>query len=371
MKKNNRTACVISSYAYIDNHINYGALLQYYALEKALKEKNITAYWLRYCIKDEYSIKSKLKKILKMCFSLRTYKRVKRTLKEFKDFLKEYCNISTEIFMSEKDLKLNLPQADIYITGSDQVWGGVLKPNYLCFVPDDKVKCAYAASFGKGKIENEHKNTITPWVKRLDMVSVREHSGVDICRSMGVEAVQVLDPTLLIDADSYPVEKVENSTEVFCYFLNISSNAQVFWDRVKTWAKASKLSLCVACTEVTYKFFEEDELQFLGPKQWLSRYANSKYILTNTFHGTVFAIIFNKSFLVFEQSGKSGKQNERIYSLLDCLGLKDRLYNPTEDFDKQIKKTIKWTEVNRKIKEARIESIKFIQKVRDCCAIKN
>lgn len=370
MAKDNITACVISSYAYIDKHINYGALLQYYALEKALNKEGIAAYWLRYCIQEEYSIKNRLKKVLKKCLAFRVQKCVDKTLVEFKDFLNKYCNLSTEIYMLENELESNLPQADVYITGSDQVWGGVLMPNYLCFVPDRKVKCSYAASFGKAKIENKHKNTIVPWVKRLDLVSVREYSAIDICRDMGVEATQVLDPTLLIDAEAYPVDKIENSTEVFCYFLNISSNAQVYWDCVKTWAKDFGLSLGVACTETTYKYFTEDEQQFLGPKKWLSRYANSKYILTNTFHGTVFAIIFNKPFLVFEQSGKSGKQNERIYSLLNCFNLKDRIYNPDGDLNIQMDKEINWSKVNRKIAEERVESFKFIRKVRNCCESK-
>lgn len=367
MKDKQKTACVISSYAYIVNHINYGAILQYYALEKALKQNGINAYWLRYYMRDKKRIRCILKKILLLVRYGNKEIYITKTLQLFGKFLINYCNVSEKEYDSEDKLEESIPAADIYITGSDQVWGGISQPNYLCFAPKSKVKCSYAASFGKKEISSEQKSMIAPWVKRLDFVSVRESSGIDICFELGVNAIKVLDPTLLIDANLYPVQMIPNSTEIFCYFLNISSKNQVFWKIVKRWSNENGLTLAVACTEETYKFFKKNEILFLGPKEWLDKYYNAKYIITNTFHGTVFAVVFNKPFLFFKQNGESKQQNERIYSFLNQIGLTKRIYNPMKDFSEQMMDAIDWLTINKKIDEERKNSIDYICKVRDYC----
>lgn len=360
-----KRACVISSYAYIIEHINYGALLQYYALEKILEKNRIDAYWLRYIIKDKQNLKYIIKKIVLLLKRGKNKKKIDDTLKSFEKFLGNYCKVSQKKYDSEKDLKKHLPKADIYITGSDQVWGGTLSPNYLCFVPENKLKCSYAASFGKKVISEEQQEVISPWLKRFDYISVRESSGIDICKKMGIKAQQVLDPTLLLDAVEYPVKIEKNTTEIFCYFLNISSNEQVYWGKIRNFANRKKMSVGVSCTEDTFKYFKKEEMLFLTPEEWLNHYYNAKCIITNTFHGTVFAIIFNKPFIVITQKGKTGKQNERIYSLLESFHLTDRLYDPKEEITKQIEKPIDWEKVNNKIKSGRKASFEYIQMIGD------
>ncbi len=365
MKREKKKACVISSYAYIVEHINYGALFQYYALEKILKKKEIDAYWLRYIIKTDLNLKNILKKFLLLLKYGKNKNTVKNTLESFDKFLENYCSVSYKKYYSVEELKNDLPDADIYITGSDQVWGGTLSPNYLCFVPDNKLKCSYAASFGKKIISEEQKAIISPWLKRLDYISVRESSGVDICKKMGINAQQVLDPTLLLDASEYPIEKQKNSIDIFCYFLNINSNEQIYWNKLQEFAICKELDIGIACTEATFKYFKEEEIQFLTPEEWLNHYYNAKYIVTNTFHGTVFAIIFNKPFIVITQEGKTGKQNERIYSLLNSFNLTTRLYNVTESFQEQLDAPIDWEKVNNIIKLQRKASFEYIQMIID------
>lgn len=365
MSKKIKMACVISSYAYIVEHINYGALLQYYALEKALKKRNVNSFWLRFCIEDEHKIRHGLKRAILFLLHPEEEKNVLSALKKFKEFTKCYCNTSTQQYDSEMMLKEHCPEADIYITGSDQVWGGTLAPNYLCFVPDQKVKCSYAASFGKSEIENEQKSMIQPWINRLNLVSVRESSGVDICKEMGINALQVLDPTLLLDANEYPAKHINNAADIFCYFLIIKSREQIYWSAIKNWTEEAQLKVQVACTENTYALFSKQEMAILGPEEWLNGYANASYILTNTFHGTVFAIIFNKPFIVFTQSGKTGKQNERLFSLLEGLSLINRIYDPTKEIKDQIREFIDWEKVNQVILNKRKESEAYIDKMRD------
>ena len=190
-------------------------------------------------------------------------------------------------------------------------------------------------------------------------------SGIHICREIGIEAQQVLDPTLLLDAKEYPVKKDKNSTEIFCYFLNINSNNQVHWEKIEELADCKKMNIGVACTEDTFKYFKEEEIQFLGPEEWLNRYYNAEYIITNTFHGTVFAIIFNKPFIVITQEGKTGKQNERIYSLLNSFNLLDRLYDSKKEIVDQIDTFIDWNRINDEIKLKRMASFEYIEMIKN------
>lgn len=360
MKKKQITACVISSYAYIDEYINYGALMQYFALEKALLRFGTQSYWLRYKFSNN-SIKKRVKKIIKKCICYKTEADYSKTLLSFKRFIENYCNVSDRIYTSETDLQGELPQADVYITGSDQVWGGMFAPNYLTFVPDIKLKVSYAASFGKDVISDEHYNTVKPWITRLNFVSVRETSGVTICNKMGINATQVLDPTLLIDSSDYPIIDEHGSPDVYCYFLNFDTLDDLQWREIISFVNNSEFSLKVACTNQTYTKYPSQYRDLPSPEEWLSRYFNSKYILTNTFHGTVFAIIFHRPFLVIKQKGEGAKQNGRVESLLASLNLQDRYYNDEMSIEDQIKNSINWSDVDSRILNLRKASYKFIE----------
>lgn len=113
------------------------------------------------------------------------------------------CSVSDKKYDNINELKINPPKADIYITGSDQVWAGWLEPNYLTFAPPKKKKIAYAVSFGRQQLTAEHQSHIQNWVKQFDAISIRESSGIEICRKMGMDAVHLLDPTLLLDDVDY------------------------------------------------------------------------------------------------------------------------------------------------------------------------
>lgn len=359
----NATACVISSYAYINEHINYGALLQYYALENAFRKYGISTYWLRYRLASEKKLKHIAKRFIKILINPRQEKNIRNTLTEFKEFLNTYCHVSDKDYFTEEELEESCPEADIFITGSDQVWGGILKPNYLCFVPETKYKVSYAASFGKSYISSEQRKITQDWIRRIDKVSVREKSGLAICEEMGVKAEWLLDPTLLLNSDEYPVHRLDDKVNIFCYFLNISSNDEVFWTQIVDYSTREMLSLKVSSNEITIRQFPGKYVELLGPCEWLGRYSDADYILTNTFHGTVFAIIFHKQFLVIKQRGESEKQNERLVSLLCMLGLENRFYDPTQPIDEQLHEDIDWQEVDSCINERREHSEHFIQDI--------
>ena len=205
-KRNRILAAIVSSYAYIVDHNNFGSLFQYYALQQYLKSLGVTAYWIRYVFPHLARYKSLFKKFVQALFhgyDVIFFLHYLRTQATFRSYIRTYCNVSKRKYDSIIELKRNVPVADIYITGSDQAWGGCLEPNYLTFVPRGKRKIAYAVSFGTRNITPEHAANIRNWVEDFDFVSVRESSGVEICRNLGVKARHLLDPTLLIDDNDY------------------------------------------------------------------------------------------------------------------------------------------------------------------------
>lgn len=334
--------CIISSYTYIKKNINYGALFQYYALEKYLKRNGYSPFWLRYIVQEKIDLLRNMKTLVKNVWHIKHSTQIFLTHNAFIKFVREELQVSDRCYLGIESLQKNFPEADVYITGSDQVWGGCESANYLTFVPDNKIKISYAASFGKNNISAQQKQKIAPWLKRMDKISVREKSGVSICRSMGLSATQVVDPTFLINSDEYPAVLPNEKNYCFSYFLNVDRN------HAEKLSKACKSSignlkfLCTAGVSNMDWVLSTEELVFLSPEEWIGMYKNAKVIFTNTFHGTVFALLFHKSFVVFKQVGSSAKQNERISSLLEAFSLEKRICEHYDSIQKILEEPIDW-----------------------------
>lgn len=357
-----KRVCVVSAYAYIKEYINYGSLLQYYALEKCLKKMDYEPYWLRYRIENEKKWKDKVKRKIKILFNVKGEKRKSNILYDFSEFIKENLSVSEHEYYSEEELERNIPEADYYITGSDQVWAACNPVNYLCFAPNEKRKISYAASFGKAEISDDHLMTIKPWLKKFDYISVREKSGVNICNMIGVNAECVVDPTLLLNKEEYPYsEKYKNQKYVLCYFLNIQ-NEKDFPSEIIRNSAIDKNVKVVAGVNQRDDFVQSEYLEYFSPEDWLGAYNYADCIFTNSFHGTVFALIFHKPFIVFFQKGKSKKQNERMLSLLQMLNLEDRIYDEDNGIDKILENEIDWEKIDDILKKKKINSIKFLKK---------
>lgn len=359
------TAAVISSYAYIRGHNNYGSILQYYAIQQYLKQFNVEAYWIRYMFPISDMIRVLVKKIL---FELTNGFRIKniylhiKTQIAFRNFMYEKCHVSRYKYDNINKLKENPPIADIYITGSDQVWGGWLEPNYLTFAPKGKVKIAYAASFGKSDITEEHQTRIQDWVVDFDGVSVREKSGIEICRKMGIEAIHLLDPTLLIDEVDYipsDIKREEKNNYVFCYFINERKSDNLRIKDIEVFSNKLGYKLKITGIEGPEVVVPSKYIYQYSPEKWLNHYKYADYIFTNTFHGTVFSIVFKKQFCVILQKGFSEKQNERLFSILELFGLQDRILKENQNLQEIINKPIDWSYVEEVKKECRLKTDNF------------
>lgn len=360
-KRNRILAAIVSSYAYIVDHNNFGSLFQYYALQQYLKSLGVTAYWIRYVFPHLARYKSLFKKFVQALFhgyDVIFFLHYLRTQATFRSYIRTYCNVSKRKYDSIIELKRNVPVADIYITGSDQVWGGCLEPNYLTFVPRGKRKIAYAVSFGTRNITPEHAANIRNWVEDFDFVSVRESSGVEICRNLGVKARHLLDPTLLIDDNDYiafEAKRKEKAQYAFCYFINEPNVENLCLQDIIDYCASEQFKLKVSCVGETEAVIPRQYRFQFSPESWLNHYKYAECVFTNTFHGTAFCIIFRRPFCVLLQKGKTEKQNERIYSLLDMFDLKDRILNYDNSVSSIMSREIDWDMVEDKKRALRLK----------------
>lgn len=260
----------------------------------------------------------------------------------------------TKWFKSSEELK-KVTGFDCYISGSDQIWNmwfiefGEGKESYvyfLNFVPENKIIASYAASFGTEQCDERYTDKICSCLKRYDFISVRENTGQKLLESLNINNSRVVpDPTLLLESGYYEKlikRKRPKEQYAFVYMLH---------DRIED-AKKAVDKFESKCFKIKYSSNESVE-------NWLANIKYSSFVITNSFHGMVFAILFNVPFMVIlvEASG----MNDRIYTLLNKLGLESRIYDkksnciPTDDID--------WKMVNEKLSLYRKVGCDFISEI--------
>lgn len=247
---------------------------------------------------------------------------------------------------------------DTYIVGSDQVWrpafnlGPRLGNMFLNFADDKVKKLSYAASFGCKEWEytQEQEQMCSKLASRFEAISVRENSGLELCKQhFGVNATCVLDPTLLLNKEDYTkvcTNIPSKDKHIFVYSLVVSD---------KVLAAASSVSketgLPVIVKQAGDKVKKEDTIE-----DWFAEFRDAEYVVTDSFHGMVFSIIFNKPFsIVMNPSGG----NDRYISLLSQLGLMDRIIK--DEMTPTIE-PIDWNEVNCRLNDMKQSSLDFLEK---------
>lgn len=366
---------------------NYGQILQCYALQRCLIKKGHEPFLIKYIpsYKDRNIwnfIKSPNRLISAFIRCLKrnrlqeklVNKRAleKKILRDFDGFRSEYIIGTPEIYYSYNQLDKSEINADVFIVGSDQIWryfplndDGL--PFFLNFGNVDAIRISYAPSFGSAEISKKYYDFILPLMKKLDGVSVREKSGIKICSSLGrPDAKCVLDPTLLLDSSDYLrfvseelQLKYQNESYIFLYFLRADIN--VPWNEINSLANQSNCK--IKSTEVYNANLPFDEFSNPTIPEWISILSNSKYVFTNSFHGTVFSILMKRPFISFLRSNSDGihtSMNDRIVSLLDELGLSNRIYDNKMKLQSQIDESIDWDVIYCKIEKMRHDSINYL-----------
>lgn len=352
---------------------NYGSLFQAHALQKVLETKiGVDAINIDYTPSNEKGrklVKSLVNQsrwsksfITKLAFYIYQTPSFSYTFKKFKEFRKIYLNQTDEEYTSSEMIKNNLPNADIFCTGSDQVWnilydGKIDNTYFLDFLPDNTKRFSYAASFGGNTFEKLSDPIYKELLSKYNAISVREDSGIDILKDFSLNGKQVLDPTLLLEKEYWEslvpnIKKKEKyiliyqlrpNKEFDNYVLNFSKNKGLKLIRVSTMFFQS-----IKCGK--FKYLPKPE-EFL----WLIK--NADYFFTDSFHGTCFAINFGVNFSEI----LPGRFNARNQSLLRLVGLENRIITDLSTYDIP-EKPIDFKHVYNKLEIERKNSIEFLKK---------
>lgn len=358
---------------------NYGGMLQNCALQQVLEGLGHTPITINY--QFETSLKTKVlsfgKRLLLRIKGERIPLRVWLTRKEYlyitqftRDFIKEHIKVS-ELFFLDKIKKQDFGDIDAIIVGSDQVWRGS-NPNiekfYLCdFVNNDIIKIAYAASFGVDYWEMTPKLTArcAKLASLFRAISVREQSGASLCKNfLGVDAQFALDPTLLLNADYYSriigEKEIESNKDKYLYTY-VLDNAP--YKTQITEKLSEKLSLNTHSVMVR-KYFKEvgysglSDCVYPPVEQWLRGFKDADFVVTDSFHGTVFSIIFHKPFISIVNKKRGA---DRFVSLLSMLGLEDRLVDNADDALRQVESPIDFETTDIILDGLRKSSMTFLK----------
>lgn len=289
--------------------------------------------------------------------------------KIFSDFRGEFLPL-TQKFSKYDDLVMNKLDLDYLIVGSDQVWAADFffsSPAYLLGFASGKTKrIAYAPSFGKSALEGYLKDTFKEYIDKFDSVSVRENSGVEIVSELTDQTVsKVVDPTLLFSDYGELLDDtlVPEAPYILVYRLKQEQELSKWFDEsIKALSECHSLPVYSVSTNM--EISDGSNVLTPTPAQLLSLFKNSKLVLTNSFHGTVFSLQFDKLFLSFSRDAFEDKQNLRLTELLGNLDLKDRYCSPFESFEKVRGKSfsaIEWRVVREKILVEREASINFLK----------
>lgn len=231
---------------------------------------------------------------------------------------------------------------DAFIVGSDVVWtqwpNRIRRNKFLDFEAKKEFKrIAYAASFGRDYIPEQNIKLLQKLLGRFDAISVREGSSVNLLKNIGIEAVHTLDPTLLLSADTYgelegqPSEVVTGERFIFTYLLGTDAEMR---DAITLWAKEHDFQIVTvpyaegAHNEVDANFGDE-KVMLCSPENWLWLIHNAEYIITDSFHGTAFATIFHRPFVVLERKWETNINN-RMIDFLKTIQQSDKMLPYTE-----------------------------------------
>ena len=247
---------------------------------------------------------------------------------------------------------------DTFITGSDQVWSTKLtdfdKTYFLDFVKPGHRKLSYAASFGGQTIDEDRRDEYVELLSDFDAMSVREDYGRDLVRDLtGREAAITLDPTLLLTKEEWGTIAAPRQTKepyVLVYQLGFSGRVV---EAVKAVSRAHGLKVQYVPFPLGGVVPARLHLR-LGPPEWLALFRDADYIVTDSYHGIIFSILFEKKFVVV--AGGQHK-NQRVVSLLTWLGLTDRIF---DDALPDIDAPIDYDAVKERLAEGREASLAWL-----------
>lgn len=359
---------------------NYGALLQAYALRRWLIQQGYTAEFINYHpdhveaggqLKLPVS-KENIKADLKILFLYITSIRRRlfgdeRQDEKFRQFREDTLGVDSTSYATLAELQSAKFDHDAMIAGSDQIWNpspqkGLDPAYFLSFAPRETLRMSYAASFGKDSLAPEFHDEARELIRQLDAVSIREKSGVQIIQQLLDREVScVPDPTLLHTEydDLLKLSEDQHEGHVFCYALRTAEGIR----EVAELAARHNNTHIISPYNMHRRWREIGKTVYSGPADWIKQIKRAQFVVTNSFHGTVFSIVFKKPFIVVGLPGSKADLNARVKNLLGSLGLMDRFVEADQwqNAENLLKTPIDWAAAEEKQLRLRNTGIEFLQ----------
>ena len=348
---------------------NFGGNLQAYATQKAIEALGHDCEIIDYRIAEgssnqERTVNAYLKKANYWLFRALYNNQFKNRNRLFETFRSRYMNLGEKTYHYGQELLNDPPVYDVYISGSDQIWNPVFYTQtnafLLDFAPGRRKKISYAASFGVGDIDEEQKERYRTYLSRYSAISVREEQGKKIVYDLVQKhAFHAADPTLLIQRAQWekdlpaasPVEK----PYICCYSLSGDAGLFDYIDEI-----SKKTGLPVVSVSHTRGQAGRGYIKRygIGPLEFLDTIRNARFICTDSYHGMLFSIIFEKQFVV-QMKKDAGRKNDnaRKHSMLRKLALTERIFGP----GCEIEDPIDYQSVHRALDDWRAKSLEYLK----------
>lgn len=360
--------------------INYGGILQAYALQKVLTglgcevitiDRNYYTY--PKFVRLLSTLKSKVERLfIKDITPVFTSQDLDYISKNTKNFINKFVVLSELLDTDQKMIKyFQNHNFDAVVVGSDQTWRPKYSPNiynfYLDFLQGNTKKIAYASSFGVEDWEYNEDQTqkCKELVRKFEAVSVREDSAVELCHQYyDINAELVLDPTLLLDKQHYidlfiEQSKVNNNGKLFTYILDGDESKSQITTKVSEILKLSVFNYLPKESLKTPKSNAIEDYVIPSVEGWIKGFYDADFVITDSFHGVVFCIIFNKPFIAIANKERG---ISRFTSLLKQFELEHRLiFNNDQLNNELISEIIDFEFVNDRIKDLKAKSLLFLK----------
>ena len=310
---------------------NYGQILQCYALQEFLKKEGHDPFLIRYQESPQrVDVGFKWKNITKYIVNLSQYihwywtqraiirnnveyvKQVDFDKRGFEQFITQHIHV-THVYTKEM-IEQDPPQAEAYICGSDQIWGGNWI-YYLSFAPEDAIKIAYAPSLGGiTSFAPQYEEKMKSLLSRFSRIGMRERSGVETIKRMGFNAEKVIDPTLLLDRNDYAgIVKQSDRSSPYAFVYLLGNPIDLSIVDISSFVASNGWEMVYVASQG-----RADQFAKLNPtiEEWLGLIAKAEIVITNSFHCVAFSLIFSRPFISIPLSHGFERMNTRISDLL-------------------------------------------------------
>ncbi|CAB1243288.1 putative Polysaccharide pyruvyl transferase [Ruminococcaceae bacterium BL-6] len=358
---------------------NFGAVLQAYALQQTIKKFSWDCDIIDYTREKYKDVfiwqKNKIKNFLnnrkdKQPYTYQEFIHLmlgeqyfyRENGKQFADFRNKYMQMSQPVV--KKTISQLNNQYDLFIAGSDQIWNpgriNIELTYMLDFVSEPNKKGSYAASFGVTEIPQNYLNTYKRVFEDIKYLSVREQAGADIIWKLtGRTAEVVLDPTFLLSPTEW--DKISESSDSKNYIIvyQLGEYSETLMNFAHTLSHKTGFPIRLILTRKC-RYKADEYCKHMGPGQWLTQIKNARYIVTNSFHGVAFSIIYNKNFFVeITEERLRASMASRIKDLLEMFHLENRLIK--HGVNEYWNIPIDYQRVNQRLTQKQTESKSYLK----------